>query len=146
VTLILGFLDELIRLGHTGNNDCLLPARDAGRRYLQDKLLPSWTANDTWGRYFWDWVNDCQNCLTTPDAAAYLLNHRDEFPNWRCDARNILTLFLNRTSVAPKSGGDVYSGAWAYPESSGCCGRSLWYAPFCIAPTMAQYAVLADEP
>lgn len=146
VTMILAFLDDLIRLGHTGKDNRLLAARDAGQRYLRDKLLPAWAVNDTWGRYFWDWVNDCQNCLTTPDAAAYLLNHRDEFPNWRCDARNVLTLFLNRTSVAPESRGDVYSGAWAFPESSGCCGRSLWYAPFCVAPTFAQYAVLADDP
>ncbi|MDW8310471.1 MAG: malectin domain-containing carbohydrate-binding protein, partial [Verrucomicrobiales bacterium] len=107
---------------------------------------PAWAVNDTWGRYFWDWVNDCQNCLTTPDAVTYMLNHRDAFPNWRHDARNILTLFLNRASVAPKSGGDVYSGAWAYPESSSCCERSLWYAPFCVAPTFAHYAMLADDP
>jgi hypothetical protein len=146
VTMILAFLDDLIRLGHTGDNNRLLAARDAGRRYLREKLLPAWAVNDTWGRYFWDWVNDCQNCLTTPDAAAYLLNHADEFPNWRCDARNILTLFLNRTSVAPESRGDVYSGAWAYPESSGCCGRSLWYAPLDVAPTIAQLAVAADSP
>jgi len=145
VTMILGFLDELIRLGHTGNNDRLLAARDAGRRYLREKLLPAWAVNDTWGRYFWDWANPVQNCLTTPDAAAYLLNNRGEFPNWRCDARNILTLFLNHTSVAPESRGDVYSGAWAYPESSGCCGRSLWYAPLDVAPTVAQYAVAAGS-
>ncbi len=143
VTMILGFLDELIRLG--AGDARMLAARDAGLRYLRDKLLPAWLAKDTWGRYFWDWVNDCQNCLTTPDAAAYLLNHPSEFPNWRCDARNILTLFLNRTSVAPESGGDVYSGAWAYPESAGCCGRSLWYAPLDIAPTIAQYAVATDS-
>jgi hypothetical protein len=141
VTMILGFLEELIRLGHTGRNDCLLAARDAGRRYLRDRLLPAWLADDTWGRYFWDWPNPTQNCLTTPDAAAYLLNHPTEFPNWRNDARNILTLFLNHTSASPSSGGDVYSGAWAYPESSSCCGRSLWYAPLDVAPAFAQYAV-----
>ena len=145
VTMILGFLDDLIRLGYTGKDGRLLAARDAGRRYLRDKLLPAWAVNDTWGRYFWDWANNCQNCLTTPDAATYLLNHPDQFPNWRCDARNILTLFLNRASVAPKSGGDVYSGAWAYPESSSCCGRSLWYAPFCVAPAFAQYSVTAKD-
>jgi hypothetical protein len=146
VTMILAFLEELIRLGHTGEQGRLLAARDAGQRYLREKLLSAWAINDTWGRYFWDWVNDCQNCLTTPDAATYLLNHPAQFPNWRQDARNVLTVFLNRTSVAANSGGDVYSGAWAYPESSGCCGRSLWYAPLCVAPAMAQYAVLADDP
>ncbi len=146
VTLILGFLDELIGLGYTGRNGCLLASRDAGRRYLRDRLLPAWLADDTWGRYFWDWPNPTQNCLTTPDAVTYLLNHPAEFPSWRNDARNILTLFLNRTSASPGSGGDVYSGAWAYPESSSCCGRSLWYAPLDVAPTFAQYAVAADSP
>jgi len=145
VTMILGFLDELIRLGHTGRNDCLLAARDAGRRYLRERLLPAWLADDTWGRYFWDWPNPTQNCLTTPDAASYLLNHPAEFPNWRNDARNILTLLLNRTTASPGSGGDVYSGAWAYPESSSCCGRSLWYGPLDVAPTFAQYAVAAGS-
>jgi hypothetical protein len=146
VTMILGFLDELIRLGHTGRNGSLLAARDAGRRYLRDKLLPAWLADDTWGRYFWDWANPTQNCLTTPDAAAYLLNHPTEFPTWRADVRNILTLFLNRTSASPASRGDAYSGAWAYPESSSCCGRSLWYAPLDVAPAFAQYAVAAASP
>jgi hypothetical protein len=145
VTMILAFLDDLIRLGHRGTNDRLLAAREAGRRYLREQLLPAWAVNDTWGRYYWDWVNDCQTCIITPDAAFYLVNHPDEFSNWRHDARNILTLFLNHTSVAPESGGDVYSGAWAYPESSSCCGRSLWYAPFCVAPAFAQYAVLAED-
>lgn len=146
VTMILAFLDELIRLGYTGRDHQLLAAREAGVRYLRDKLLPAWFVDETWGRYFWDWPNPTQNCLTTPDAVTYMLIHQKEFPNWPRDARNILTLFLNRTSAAPDSGGDVYSGAWAYPESSSCCGRSLWYAPFCVAPTMAHYAVLADDP
>ena len=69
VTMILGFLDELIRLGHTGPEGRLLAARDAGQRYLRDPLLPAWSVNDTWGRYFWDWDNPVQNCGTTPDAA-----------------------------------------------------------------------------
>jgi hypothetical protein len=145
VTMILGFLEELIRLGPEENNARLIAARDAGERYLSDKLLPAWTVDDTWGRYFWDWANPVQNCLTTPDAARYLLDHPARFTKWRTDARNILTVFLNRTSVAPASGGDVYSGAWAYPESSACCGRSLWYAPLDLAPVYAQYAVQADS-
>jgi hypothetical protein len=145
VTMILAFLDELIRLGYTGQDKAILMARDAGRRYLQDKLLPAWAVNDTWGRFFWDWVNPVQNCATTPDAASYLLNHPELFPNWRTDARNILTLFFNRSSVAPNSGGDVYSGAWAYPEANNCCERSLWYAPLNLAPTLAQWAVLTDN-
>ena len=140
VTMILAYLEDLIRLGHLGQDQRLVAAREAGHRYLQEKLLPAWLANDTWGRYFWDWDNPVQNCLTTPDAARYLLAHPQEFPNWRCDVRNILTLFFNHSSVAPDSGGDVYSGAWAYPEACQCCGRSLWYAPFCLAPALAEYA------
>jgi hypothetical protein len=146
VTMILAFLDELIRLGHTGQDQRLVAARDAGRRYLGERLLPAWAVNDTWGRYFWDWPNPVQNCLTTPDAARYLLDHPVQFPNWRHDARNILTLFFNHSSVNPESGGDVYSGAWAVPEANNCCGRSLWYAPFCLAHAFGQYAVQTGDP
>src|ERR1019366_5974633 len=51
----------------------------------------------------------------------------------------------NHSSAAPESGGDVFSGAWAYPESSSCCGRSLWYAPLLVGGTMAQYGVEAND-
>lgn len=145
VTMVLTFLDELIRLGYTGKNGEIVSARDAGRRYLREKLLLAWTVNDTWGRYFWDWENPVQNCVTTPDAAHYLLEHKEDFPNWRTDVRNILTLFLNRSSVNPESNGDVYSGAWAFPESNSCCGRSLWYAPLDVAPVLARYGVEAES-
>ena len=145
VTMILAFLDELIRLGYTGRDGQLLQARDASVRYVRDRLLPAWTVDDTWARYFWDWPNPTQNCSTTADVAGYLISHPRLFPNWRCDARNILTLFLNHSSAAPESGGDVFSGAWAYPESSSCCGRSLWYAPLLVGGTMAQYGVEAND-
>jgi hypothetical protein len=141
VVMIVRFLDEVIRLGYTGNDNAIVAARDAGRRYLRDKLLPAWWVNDTWGRYFWDWEDPVQSCLITSEAARYLMDHKAEFLNWRHDARNILTLFFNHTSVSPLSNGDVYSGAWAYPESSGCCKRSLWYSPMIHAPAFAQYAV-----
>ena len=74
--MILAFLDDLIRLGYTGDRTVASwpPATPAGA-YLRDRLLPAWAAQDTWGRYFWDWVNPVQNCLTTPDAARYLLDH-----------------------------------------------------------------------
>ena len=145
VTMILAFLDELIRLGYTGEGGQLLKAREAGLRYVRDRLLPAWTVDDTWARYFWDWPNPTQNCSTTADAAGYLISHPRDFPNWRNDARNILTLFLNHSSAAPESGGDVFNGAWAYPESSSCCGRSLWYAPLLVGGTMAQYGVEAND-
>jgi len=141
VTMIMSFLDELIRLGHPGEADALVKAREAGRRYLSDKLLPAWSADPTWGYFYWDWMEPVENCITAPDAAAYLMEHPQDFPNWHNDARNILTLFFNRTSSGVSSGGDVYSGAWAYPESKQCCGRSLWYPPLCLAPTLAELAV-----
>jgi hypothetical protein len=146
VTMILSFLDALARLGYTGNEGQILKARDAGVRYVRERLLPAWLADDTWGRYFWDWLNPVATCSITADVPGYMISHPRLFPNWRCDARNILTLFLNRSSTAPGSGGDVFNGAWAYPESSSCCGRSLWYAPLLVGPTLAQYCVAADDP
>ena len=146
VVFILEFLDEVIRLGYTGRNGEIVAARDAGRRYLRDVLLPSWTENDTWGRNYWDWNDTVQAENVTEFAARYLMAHPDAFPNWRTDVRNILTLFLNRTSVDPGSGGGVFSGAWAYPESSGCCGRSLWYGPMELAPVYAELGVRTGDP
>jgi hypothetical protein len=141
VVMIARFMDEVIRLGYTGRDNAIVAARDAGRRYLRDKLLPAWWVNDTWGRYFWDVEGDWQNCLITSEVARYLLDNMAEFPNWGCDARNILTLFFNHTSPNAQANADVFSGAWAYPESFGCCGRSLWYSPLIHAPAFAQYAV-----
>ncbi len=145
VVMILNFLDELIRFGYRGLDQQIVKAREAGIRYLRDQLLPEWTLDKTWGCNFWDWIHDMQESSITAYVANYLIKNKEEFPNWRNDARNILTLFLNRSSADPKSGGDVYSGAWAYPESSMCCGRSLWYAPLSVGAVMAKYGVEADD-
>jgi hypothetical protein len=145
VTMVLAFLDELMRLGYAGDGQQILAARDAGIRYLREVLLPQWTLDQTWAFFFWDWLNQTQNCSTTADVANYIIKHKDEFPNWKEDARNILTVFLNHSSADPKSGGNVYNGAWAYPESSSCCGRSLWYAPLMVGAIMAQYGVVAND-
>ena len=145
ITMILAFLDELIRVGHSGKDQAIVKARDAGVRYLNEKLLPRWNVDDTWAYYFWDWPNGVQNCSTTADVAAYLIAHRERFPHWRTDARNILTEFLCRSSANPLSSSDVYNGAWAYPESSSCCGRSLWYAPLLDGAATAQYAIAAND-
>lgn len=145
VVFILAFLEELIRTGYVGDNGAILEARDIGRAYLRDVLLPKWTVNDTWGRNYWDWPDFVQAENVTEFAVRYLMENPEAFPNWKTDARNILTLFLNHTSVDPKSGGNVYSGAWAYPESSGCCGRSLWYGPMELVNNYAQYAVLTGS-
>ncbi len=146
VVFLAYFFDELIRLGHTGKNNEIVQARDAARAYMRDVLLPAWTVNDTWGRNYWDWNDPVQAENVTEFAARYMMDNKEAFPNWRNDVRNILSLFLNHTSVDPASGGEVYSGAWAFPESCGCCGRSLWYGPMELAVPFAQYGVEANSP
>ncbi len=145
VATILWFLDEMIRSGYLGPDQSLVAARDQGRRYLEESLLPAWTVDDTWGRHFWDWEDPVQTLYPTDFVPMYLMDHQEQFPNWRNDVRNILSLNLVHTSVDPKSGGDTYSGAWAYPESSGCCGRSLAYSPQELARAFARYGVEADS-
>ncbi|MHB0954873.1 MAG: hypothetical protein ACYC0X_00700 [Pirellulaceae bacterium] len=145
IAFVLYFLDELIRLGYAGADDEIVRARDAGRKYLRDQLLDQWTVNDVWGRNYWDWVDNVQAENVTEFAARYFMDNPDVFPNWRSDARNVLTLFLNHTSVCPNSAGEVFSGAWAFPESSGCCGRSLWYGPMELAVPFAQYGEQAES-
>lgn len=145
VVFMIDFFDELLRAGCRGENDCIAEARAAAVAHLRDALLPDWTGGDTWGRNYWDWPCPVQVENVTEFAARVLMAHPGEFPNWRNDARNIMTLFLNRTCVSPNSNGGVFSGAWAYPESSGCCGRSLWYGPFELANAYARYGALADS-
>ncbi len=145
VAYILTFLDELIRSGYRGKNNSVVEARDAGRVYLRDALLPAWYLNDTWGRNYWDWENPVQGENVTEYVLLYLMDHKDYFPNWKNDVRNIVSLFLNHTCVSPLSGGDVYHGAWAYPEASNCCGRSLWYGPMEMASVFGRYATEADS-
>ena len=145
VVFILEFLDTLIEMGYTGEDGAIVDARDAGRDTLRDELLPRWSENDVWGRNYWDWENPVQAENVTEFVARYLMEHPREFPNWRADARNIMTLFMHRACVSPASNGGVFSGAWAYPEGAGCCGRSLWYGPMELATVFAEYGVLADS-
>jgi hypothetical protein len=145
VAIVLAFLDELIRTGYTGKDNSLIAARDAGRAYLRDVLLPAWYRQDTWGRNFWDWECPVQDLYGTEYPVQYLMDHTDLFPNWKNDTRNILSMFITHASVSPASNGDVFHGAWAYPESSGCCGRSLWYSPMELAASFARYGVEADS-
>jgi hypothetical protein len=86
-----------------------------------------------------------QDLFGTEYSAQYLMDHKDLFPNWKNDTRNILSMFITHASVSPASNGDVFHGAWAYPESSGCCGRSLWYSPMELAASFARYGVEADS-
>jgi hypothetical protein len=78
-------------------------------------------------------------------SARYMLDHKDYFPNWKNDVRNILTLFFNHTSADPQSQSEVYSGAWAFPESSSCCGSSLAWGPMEFALVFAQYGVQTND-
>lgn len=145
VAFILAFFDELIRTGYTGRGDAIVAARNDARAYFRDVLLPAWLVDDTWGRNYWDWEDPVQAENVTEFAAVYMMEHPDVFPNWRNDVRNMISLFLNHTSVNPKSNGDVFSGAWAYPESSGCCARSLWYGSMELASVWARYGVEAES-
>lgn len=145
VVYLLALFDELIQLGHTGPNNSLLAAREAGVAYLRETLLPAWAVNDTWGRNYWDWENPVQAQVTTDWAARYLMDHKGEYPSWRSDVRNILSLFLNHSSASPESRGDVYHGAWQFPEGCGCCGRSLAWGPMELALDFAQYGVETES-
>ncbi|HOW69392.1 MAG TPA: malectin domain-containing carbohydrate-binding protein [Phycisphaerae bacterium] len=145
VAFVLEFFDALIRDGYTGKDNSIVQAREAGVAYLRDVLLPNWLGHDTWGRNYWDWPCDVQVENVTEFVARYLMEHPKEFPNWKNDARNIMTLFINRTCTAPDSRGDTYQGAWAYPESSTCCGRSLWYGPMELAFVYGMYGQLAGS-
>jgi hypothetical protein len=145
VIMLLRFFDELIRAGYTGAGHSIVQARDAGRAYLRDVLLPLWLQNDTWGRDYWDWVHDVQGEDFSEMVPRYLLANPDAFPNWRTDGRNIMSLYLQRACVSEKSMGDVYSGAWAIPEGCGCCGRSLDYATLQMGAAFAEYGVRAES-
>lgn len=144
VTMILEFLDELIDTGYTGNDNALVKARDAGRDFVRDKLLPTWTINENWGRQYWDWDNPIM-CGAVSMSGDYMLQYRDAFPNWKNDLRNILTLIFARNGVDPGSMGDTYHGAWAFPESATCCGTSLSYNQYTAGPTLIRYGVLAED-
>lgn len=145
VVFILEFLDRVLAAGCPDGDGALHRAREAGAAYLRDVLLPRWTEDPTWGRNYWDWQDAVQAENVTEFVVRYLMRHPEEFPNWRCDARNILGLFLHRTGVATTSNGGLFAGAWAFPESSSCCGRSLWYGPLELAPVWAEYGVRADD-
>lgn len=141
----LAMFEELLRLGEKGPGNSYVEARDAARAYFKDVLLPAWTTDDTWGRGYWDWEMPVQGQTMTDWSARYMMDHKDAFPNWKNDVRNILTLFLNHTSADPKSKAEVYSGAWAFPESSSCCGSSLAWGPQEFALVLAQYGVQAND-
>lgn len=144
VFMILEFLDALIEQGYTGRDNALIAARDAGLAYARD-LLARWTEPDAFARHYWDWEHPVQCEVSTETLARYMMKRPDFFPNWASDVRNITTLFIHHACTAMDSRGDVFSGAWAYPEGPGCCGRSLWYAPLQVGSAIAEYGVRADS-
>ena len=143
-SIIVDFLDELIRMGHTGKDNALLKARDAGRRFLNEQMLPAWWVDDTWGRTYWDWDNPMM-CGMVAMCADHFVKYPQAYPQWRTDLRNMLSLLWNRNCADPASCGEVYSGAWAFPESSVCCGTSLSYNQYTAGPTLLRYGVLAHS-
>ena len=142
--LITDFLDALLGLGHSGEDRIIVKARDAGRAYLVNQMLPRWTDNEVWGRHYWDWEAAVMTgCV--PWICEYFMDYPDAFPNWKNDVRNILTLIFSRNGVDPASKGDMYSGAWAFPESSSCCGTSLSYNQYTYAPAFIRYGEMAGD-
>jgi len=145
VSLILKFLDDVIRLGHQGKDGELVKARDAGERYLRDVILPEWSRDPTWGHHFWDWLNPVTTCAVPCYTAQYLMDRPEAVPEWKSDVRNFVSLSFCRLGVDPASAGGLYSGAWALPEASNCCGKSLQYPSMAIAATLARYGVMAES-
>ena len=142
--IIVDFLDDLIRIGYGGTNRELVKARDAGRRFLNERMLPAWWVNDTWGRTYWDWDNPMM-CGMVSMCADHFMKNPQAYPNWTNDLRNMLSLVWNRNGADPASQGDVYSGAWAFPESSVCCGTSLSYNQYTAGPTLIRFGVLSGS-
>jgi hypothetical protein len=142
---ITDFLDDLIHIGYKGRSGLIVKARDRGRDFLNNQMLPAWAANDTWGRSYWDWDNPviCGNMFMCAD---HLMKYPHDYPTWKHDLRNVMSLIFNRNGADPNSMGDTYSGAWAYPESSVCCGTSLSYCQYTAGPTFIRYGVLANDP
>ncbi len=143
-SIIVDFLDDLVRIGYTGKAGAIVKARDAGRRFLNEQMLPAWWVSDTWGRTYWDWDNPMM-CGMVSMCADHFMKYPQAYPNGRNDVRNMLSLLWNRNGADPASRGDVYSGAWAFPESSVCCGTSLSYNQYTAGPTLIRYGVLADS-
>ncbi len=146
VAMVLQFLNEVIRLGYEGKGGALLKARQSGETYLREVLLPEWSADRTFGHHFWDWEQPVLGCSVPCAVAEYMMDRREAFGDWKSDIRNIVSISFCRTSVDAGSAGGVYSGAWAFPESTSCCGKSLQYPIMAFAATLARYGELADCP
>jgi hypothetical protein len=143
--IITDFLDDLINIGYKGKNGLIVKARDRGRAFLNDQMFPKWIVNDTWGRTYWDWDNPVI-CGSMSMCADHIMKYPAAYPSWKVDLRNIMALIFNRNGADQNSMGDMYSGAWAFPESSVCCGTSLSYCQYTAAPSFIRYGVFANDP
>jgi hypothetical protein len=143
-TLIAEFLDALIDMGYQGKDGLIVKARDAGRAYLLNQILPRWIDNEAWGRHYWDvegdWISGGASWI-----CGYFMDHPDVFPNWKNDVRNVLSLVFNRNCADPGSRGEAYSGAWAIPESFVCCGTSLSYNQYTYAAPLIRLGEMAQD-
>lgn len=144
VSLIVEFLDAVLETGFEGEGGAIRRARDAGRDYLARDLLPRWMENEVWGRHYWD-MEGALYCGVVPWISEHFLDRPEAFPQWKTDVRNILGLVFARNCADPASRGGVYSGAWAFPESSICCGTSLSYNQYTYAPAFLRYGALAGD-
>jgi len=145
VVLIMKFLDGMIDSGYAGKNNDIVKVRNAARDFLRDTVLDDWFKEGTWGFYYWDGRKEITTLVCTW-ACDYIMKHRDEFPNWKTDVRNIMTLYFNKVSVNPDSVGDTYNGAWSFPEGRDCCWKSHNYSIQAFMPVFAEYAALTDDP
>jgi hypothetical protein len=143
-SIIVDFLEDLLHIDYSGKDNAILQARDAGRRFLKERMMPAWWVDDTWGRTYWDWDNPMM-CGMVSMCADHFMKYPDAYPGWENDLRNMLSLIWNRNCAAAESHGDVYSGAWAFPESSVCCGTSLSYNQYTAGPTLIRYGALAQS-
>ncbi len=143
-SIIVDFLDDLIQVGYLGQDNAIVKARDAGRRFLNEQMLPAWWVDDTWGRTYWDWDNPMM-CGMVSMCADHIMKYPKVYPTWESDLRNMLSLAWNRNCAAPGSYGETYGGAWAFPESSVCCGTSLSYNQYTAGPTLLRYGALAHS-
>jgi hypothetical protein len=145
VALVCRFLTDVIQTGYRGKDDSLVKARDAGDKYLRDVLLPKWNTTDAFGLCYWDWENATYTFGVAGFVCQYMMDHRDVFPNWETDVRNIASQTFCRLGVNPGSMGGIYSGAWAFPESHNCCEKSLQYPTAATAPVWGRYAALTGS-
>ena len=78
-------------------------------------------------------------------TARYILRHRERFPHWKNDVRNVITIMLNRTSPNPTGRNGVYSGAWVHTESCNCCRDTNGYGPQRTSGLLIEYADAAGD-